>query len=78
MEIHPEQIVRTLIKEAFVARRLFVVVFVLVNAALLTAGLMWPKFYAASTSILVEDRNIIQTLMQGAARPMSPTDQERA
>ena len=77
MQIHPEQVVRTLIKEAFVARRLFVVVFVLVNAALLTAGLMWPKFYAASTSILVEDRNIIQPLMQGAAVATDVSDLTR-
>jgi polysaccharide chain length determinant protein (PEP-CTERM system associated) len=77
MQVHPEQIVRTLVKEAFVARRLFVVVFVLVNAALLTAGLMWPKFYAASTSILVEDRNIIQPLMQGAAVATDVSDLTR-
>lgn len=77
MQIHPEQIVRTLIKEAFVARRLFVVVFVLVNAVLLAAGLMWPKFYAASTSILVEDRNIIQPLMQGAAVATDVSDLTR-
>ena len=77
MQIHPEQIVRALIKEAFVSRRVVVVVFVLVNAALLTMGLTWPKFFAASTSILVEDRNIIQPLMQGAAVATDVSDLTR-
>jgi polysaccharide chain length determinant protein (PEP-CTERM system associated) len=67
MQIHPEQIARTLIKEAFISRRVVVGIFVLVNAVLLATGLTWPKYFAASTTILVEEKNIIQPLMQGAA-----------
>ena len=77
MQIHPEQIVRTLIREAFLSRRVFVGVFVLVNAVLLTMGLTWPKYYSASTNILVEDRNIIQPLMQGAAVATDVSDLTR-
>jgi len=77
LQIHPEQIARTLIKEAFVWRRAVVVAFVLVNAAALAAGLTWPKFYAASTNILVEDKNILQPLMQGAAVATDVSDLTR-
>jgi len=77
MQIHPEQIARTLIKEAFISRRLVVGVFVLVNAVLLPTGLTWPKYYAASTNILMEDRNIIQPLMQGAAVATDVSDLTR-
>ena len=77
MQIHPEQIVRMLVKEAFISRRLVVVAFVLVNAALLTAGLTWPKYFEASTTILVEDRNIVQPLMQGAAVATDVSDLTR-
>ncbi len=77
MQIHPEQIVRTLVREAFISRRVFVGIFVLVNAVLLTLGLTWPKFYSASTNILVEDRNIIQPLMQGAAVATDVSDLTR-
>ena len=63
----PEQIAKALITESFHSRRLVVAIFVIVNAALLTAGWLWPKGYVASTSILVDERTIIQPLMQGAA-----------
>ncbi len=77
MQIHPEQIARTLIKEAFISRRMVVGAFVLVNAVLLAMGLTWPKYFAASTNILVEDKNIIQPLMQGAAVATDVSDLTR-
>ena len=76
-QIHPEQIAKTLIKEAFNSRRVVVGAFVLVNAAVLVTGLLWPKYFAASTSILAEDKNIIQPLMQGAAVATDVSDLTR-
>jgi polysaccharide chain length determinant protein (PEP-CTERM system associated) len=67
MEMYPEQITKALINEAFHSRRLFVALFVLVNLAALAAGFVWPKSYTSSTSILVDDKNVIQPLMLGAA-----------
>jgi len=67
MQMHPEQIAKALVNESFHSRRLVVGVFVFVNVAVLIAGLLWPKGYTASTSILVDEKNIIQPLMQGAA-----------
>ncbi len=41
--------------------------FVLVNLVALGAGFLWPKSYTSSTSMLVDDKNVIQPLMLGAA-----------
>jgi polysaccharide chain length determinant protein (PEP-CTERM system associated) len=67
MEMYPEQITKALINEAFHSRRLFVALFVLVNLVALAVGFVWPKSYTSSTSILVDDKNVIQPLMLGAA-----------
>jgi polysaccharide chain length determinant protein (PEP-CTERM system associated) len=77
MQMYPEQIVKTLIVETFQSRRLVVAIFVVVNAAMLVAGLLSPKGYSASTSILIDDRNIVQPLMQGAAVATEVTDRGR-
>jgi len=73
----PEQIAKTLITELFHSRRLVVAIFVIVNAAMLAAGLLWPKGYTASTSILVDERTIIQPLMQGAAVATDALDRSK-
>ncbi|HYS70735.1 MAG TPA: XrtA system polysaccharide chain length determinant [Gemmatimonadaceae bacterium] len=65
--MNPEQIAKTLVNESFHSRRLFVALFVIVNLAALAAGFVWPKTYTSSTSILVDDKNVIQPLMLGAA-----------
>jgi polysaccharide chain length determinant protein (PEP-CTERM system associated) len=73
----PEQVAKALVNEAFHSRRMVVVLFVIVNAVLLIAGLLWPKMYTASTSILVDERTIIQPLMQGAAVATDAMDRSK-
>ena len=77
MQMYPEQIVHALINESFHSRRLFVGLFVIVNIAMLAAGLLWPKSYVASTSIIVDEKNIIEPLMKGAAVPTEMADRNR-
>src|SRR5215467_13246095 len=77
MQLLPEQIAKALVNEAFYSRRAFVAIFVIVNAVMLPLGLMWPKLYTASTSILVDERTIIQPLMQGAAVATDALDRSR-
>jgi len=67
MQIPVEQFMKTLAGEAFRSRRLVVTLFVLLNAAALAAGLLGPKKYTSSVSILVDETTIVQPLMQGAA-----------
>src|SRR5882724_6225449 len=73
----PDQVAKALIAESFHSRRLVVGIFVIVNAVALTAGLLWPKVYTASTSILVDERTIIQPLMQGAAVATDALDRSK-
>jgi polysaccharide chain length determinant protein (PEP-CTERM system associated) len=77
MQMRPEQIAKTLINEVFHSRRLVVGLFVAVNVATLAAGLRWASLYTSSTTILVDDRNIVQPLMSGAAVPTDVTDRSR-
>src|SRR3979411_3050180 len=73
----PEQIAKALISESFHSRRLVVAIFVIVNAATLMGGWLWPKGYTASTSILVDERTIIQPLMAGAAVATDALDRSK-
>ncbi len=75
--IHPEHLRRLLIGELFNSRREAVGIFSFVAIALVVAGLIWPKGYVASTTILVDEKNIIQPLLQGAAVSTEITDRSR-
>src|SRR5712675_1337994 len=77
MQLLPEQIAKVLIAELFHSRRIVVGIFVIVNAAALATGLLWPKGYTASTSILVDERTIIQPLMTGAAVATDALDRSK-
>jgi polysaccharide chain length determinant protein (PEP-CTERM system associated) len=77
MQLHPEQLRKLLVAEAFAARRTIVIIFVVVTSALVVWGLVFPKGYSASTAILVDEKNIIQPLMQGAAVTTEVADRAR-
>ncbi|MBI3546663.1 MAG: hypothetical protein HY081_08755 [Gammaproteobacteria bacterium] len=77
MSLRPEQLLKLLASEAFHYRKSVVTAFVLVYLAVLGMGLLWPKGYSSSTSIIVEDKKIIQPLMQGAAVATDVADRSR-
>lgn len=77
INLHSEQLVKVLINETFQYRKAVVAVFVAVNIVMLTLGLLWPKAYTASTSVVVEDKRVIQPLMQGAAVATDVADRAR-
>ena len=77
MQMYPEQIVKALINESFHSRRLVVGMFVIVNVVMLTAGLLWPKSYTGSTSIVVDDKSVMEPLMKGAAVVSETADRNR-
>ena len=67
MQLAFERVSRMLIHEAFVHRKVVVGLFVAINLTMLSLGLVWPQGYSSFTTILVDEKNIIQPLMQGAA-----------
>lgn len=77
MPIIPEDRLRVLLNEALYRRKILVVAFMAIVLAFTIAGLVWPKGYTASTTIVVDERNIIQPLMQGAAVTTEVTDRAR-
>ena len=77
MNLHPEQLIRVLFVEIFHYRKTIVAVFIMVYAAMLALGLTWPKVYTASTSIVVEEKRVVQPLMQGAAVATDVADRAR-
>lgn len=77
MNLRPDQAIRLLINEAFYYRKALVAGFLLINLLLLGLGLIWPKGFTSSTTILVEDKKIIQPLMQGAAVATEVADRGR-
>lgn len=74
---NPEHIHKLLISEIFYSRRAVVGIFVTVSVVLLALGLGWPKGYVASTTIVVDEKNIIQPLMQGTAVTTEVGDRAR-
>jgi polysaccharide chain length determinant protein (PEP-CTERM system associated) len=72
-----ESLVRFVLVET-VRHRFFVVIgFVLLTWAALYVGMNWPKIYTSSTSIYVEEQNIMGPLMQGAAVQTEVIDRSR-
>lgn len=73
----PDHMTRIFINEAFRHRLAMVAMFVVISVAMLLTGLVWPKGYSAYTTILVDEKNIIQPLMQGAAVTTEVGDRSR-
>ena len=76
-ELRPmASLVPALINEARRRRLMLGIAFALIALAALTAGMLWPRKYVASTTILAQESSIITPLMEGAAAPTA--NQNRA
>jgi polysaccharide chain length determinant protein (PEP-CTERM system associated) len=61
------QIIRSVAHDVIRHKSIAVTLFVLINLVAVGVGLVWPKSYTSSSTIFVEEKNIIQPLMQGTA-----------
>jgi polysaccharide chain length determinant protein (PEP-CTERM system associated) len=77
MNVSTEQLLRMLGRELLVRRKAVLAIFLLVNLASVAVGLSWSKSYMSSTTIFVEEKNILDPLMQGAAVRTPVTDRSR-
>ncbi|MHB8742766.1 MAG: XrtA system polysaccharide chain length determinant [Sulfuricaulis sp.] len=77
MNLRPEQLIKVLVNETFYHRKAVVAAFVVINLVMLVGGLLWPTGYVASTIIVVQDKNVIEPLMQGAAATTDVVDRGR-
>ncbi len=71
------QVLRVIGYEALRYRRLVVAGLVLINAVVIGVALIMPPKYQSSTTIFVEQKNVIQPLMQGAAVSTDVRDQSK-
>ena len=65
---------KLLINEIIYRRVFVVIVFALITFVLVSIGLNWPKQFVSSTTIFVEEENILGPLMAGAAVQTEVTD----
>ena len=71
------ELVKALAAQAFLQRKLMAALFVALSGMALLLGLVWPRNYTSATTILVDEKNIIQPLMQGAAVATEAIDRGR-
>jgi polysaccharide chain length determinant protein (PEP-CTERM system associated) len=74
MSLSFEQNLKILVADAIAQRRKIFFAFVGIVALALLIGSVWPQTYQSSATIIVDERNIIQPLMQGAAYPTQVVD----
>ncbi|MBI3899549.1 MAG: hypothetical protein HY308_14825 [Gammaproteobacteria bacterium] len=77
MTIIPEYLIKVLINEAFAYRRAIIIMFAGILSVATVFGMLWPKGYTVTTTILVDERNIIQPLMEGTASTTDVSDRAR-
>jgi polysaccharide chain length determinant protein (PEP-CTERM system associated) len=77
MNASTDQILKLLGRELLLRRKYVLAIVLIVNLAAVIVGLAWSKAYVSSTTIFVEDKNILDPLMQGAAVRTSVTDRSR-
>jgi polysaccharide chain length determinant protein (PEP-CTERM system associated) len=58
---------RILLKEAYLKKKLFVYSFIIISLLVMVLGLFVPKHYTSEATIVVQQQNIIQPLMEGTA-----------
>jgi len=72
-----DQDIADLFHDLYRYRYVVVTAFILINVVAVSLGLAWPKSYTASSTIYVEEKNIIQPLMKDAAVTTNVVDRAR-
>ena len=67
MDISKEKKIQFLLQEIIYRRNFVVIVFCFITVSIILVGLNWPKKFTSSTTIFVEEQNILGPLMEGAA-----------
>ncbi|MEY8201399.1 MAG: hypothetical protein RPS47_19340 [Colwellia sp.] len=74
MQISQSDLIRFAFIELWRMRRLAVIGFLLISLSTLSVGWFWPRVYVSSSTILVDDQNILTPLMEGTAVATSVKD----
>ena len=71
-----EEIIKSVICETYTRKNVVFLIFCVISLALLAVGATWPKKYNAFSIIQVDETNILQSLMRGAAESTKVVDHE--
>lgn len=79
MLIPNDQLLQLVRNELYLWRRPLLISFVAINLLGIAISVVWPRTYTSWTTILVEEKNILDPLMQGTAvrSPVSAVDRAR-
>jgi len=69
-----EQLLTTLAGECYSRRNVLVLFFVIISLTCLAVGTVWPKKYTTFSIIHIDESNILQPLMRGAAEATQTID----
>lgn len=67
MRIPLDQLPRALGHELYLRRKVVLAIFLVINVLGVALATTWPKKYTSATSIFVEEKNVLDPLMQGVA-----------
>ena len=70
--------IRIVAAEIYLHRTFTVIMFIVICFASLVVGINWPKVYQSSTTVFIEEHNIIGPLTSGVAVQTQNTDRARA
>ena len=77
MNLTISEILNVLMKEMYLKRYFVLIAFVIVSFSILAVGTVWPKKYKVSAVIQVDNRNMLEPLMKGAAVKAEVKDQAK-
>ena len=67
MQLSQVDLIKVSLKELWKIRDLALVVFLVISLSALVVGWYWPRVYVSSSTVLVDEQNILQPLMEGTA-----------
>lgn len=77
MQLSYAQTISSILQEAFVYRKAVVGIFIAVNILAISSGVLWPPQYTSWSTIIVDEKNIIEPLMKGTAVTTDVTDRAK-
>jgi polysaccharide chain length determinant protein (PEP-CTERM system associated) len=67
MQMTQVDLIKISFKELWKIRNLALVIFIIISLSALVVGWYWPRVYVSSSTVLVDEQNILQPLMEGTA-----------
>ena len=74
MQLPFEDVLKALVAECYLKRIFVFIIFFTISLSFLAIGSVWPKRYTAFSIIQIDETNILESLMRGAAETTKAVD----